>query len=84
MFKIELSDEAQKDLRALTKKDSEIILKKLYSIKENPLHYLERLAGKTLWKLRTGDYRIIIFLNTKSDTIFVVKLGHRKDIYERL
>lgn len=84
MFEIELSDEAQKDLRALTKKDSETILKKIYSIKESPLHYLERLAGKSLWKLRVGDYRAIIFLDTKSNKIFIVKVGHRKNVYGRL
>ena len=84
MFQIKLAQEAQKDLKKLEKRKAEIILKKLYSIKEDPLHYIERLIGKTLWKLRIGEYRVILQLNTKEKEINVLKIGHRKKIYKQL
>lgn len=84
MFQIELTSEAQKNLKKLEKKKAEIILRKLYSIRKNPLHYIERLVGKTLWKLRIGDYRTILILNTKENKIIVLKIGHRKKIYKQL
>ena len=84
MFEIEFSKEAENDIKSLEKKTAEMILKKIYSIKLNPLHYLERLVGFTLWKLRVGDYRAIIQINTHKNTIFVVKIGHRKNVYKNL
>jgi len=84
MFQIDITDEVWKDLRKLDKKYSEIILKKVYSIRKEPLRYIERLVGKTLWKLRVGDYRVILQLNTKDKKINVIKLGHRKRVYKRL
>ena len=74
---------AKKDLRKLPKNIIETILKKLYSIKDNPLAYIERLKGGHLWKLRTGDYRSILFINTKKQEIHVLKIGHRKNVYKK-
>ena len=54
-FSIDLSVTAGKDLDSLDKKTCEIILKELQKIREEPLHFLERLAGYTLYKLRCGD-----------------------------
>ncbi len=73
----------KKNLRKLPKEIVEIILKKLYSIRENPLRYIERLKKKGLWKLRIGDYRVIININTKNEIINVIKIGHRKDVYKK-
>jgi mRNA interferase RelE/StbE len=75
---------AKKELKALPKDAIEQILRKLYSIKDDPLRHIERLKGHSLWKLRIGDYRAILFAETKTDTLHVVKIGHRKNIYKRL
>ena len=84
MFDINITEEAEKDLKKITKKDTEIILKKIYSIKKNPLHFIERLSGVNLWKLRIGDYRVVMMIDTKNEIINVIKIGHRKNIYKRL
>ncbi len=36
-----------------SKKDAEIILNKIYSIRENPYRFLKRLQGEKLWKSLT-------------------------------
>jgi len=84
MFDINITEEAEKDLKKITKKDTEIILKKIYSIKKNPLHFIERLSGVNLWKLRIGDYRVVMMIDTKNEIINVIKIGHRKNIYKSL
>lgn len=84
MFSIDVAREAEKDLEKLSRQDREQILKKVWSIRENPPHYLERLTGFTLWKLRIGDYRAIIHILTKEQRITVIKVGHRKDVYQKL
>ena len=84
MFSIEITQEAENDLKKLGSQTTQIIIKKLWAIKENPHHYLERLQGLTFWKLRIGDYRLIINTNTKEHRIIVIKIGHRKNIYKQL
>lgn len=83
MFSIIILPKAKKQLLKLEKKTIEIILKKIYSIKENPLHYIERLKEIPSWKLRIGDYRAIMSINTREKKIFIEKIGHRKEIYKK-
>ncbi len=73
---------AKKDLKKLSQDNVETILRKLNSIRDNPLHYIERLKGSSLWKLRIGDYRVILMVSTRDETINVIKVGHRRNIYK--
>ncbi|MBI4139728.1 type II toxin-antitoxin system RelE/ParE family toxin [Candidatus Woesearchaeota archaeon] len=59
-----------------------IILQKLRSIRENPFHYLKRLQGEKLWRLRISDYRVIIDVVVSINSIFVVRIGNRKNVYD--
>jgi len=80
-MKIIIQPNAKKDLKKLPKDKVTEILKKLFNIRNSPLSHIERLKGLRLWKLRVGDYRCIIFINTKEEEINVLKVGHRKKIY---
>jgi len=75
---------AKKGLKKLPKEAAEIILKKLCLIKDNPLRYMERLKGSHLWKLRVGEYRVVMMVDTGGRIINVIKVGHRKSIYKNL
>lgn len=83
MFSIIILPKAKKQLLKLEKKTIEIILKKIYSIRENPLHYIERLKEIPSWKLRIWDYRAIMSINSGEKKIFIEKIGHRKEIYKK-
>jgi mRNA interferase RelE/StbE len=82
MFQIELTETAKDFLKKLQKKDSEVILSKIYSMKENPYRFLKRLQGEKLWRLRIGDYRAIVDVIISMNKIIVVRIGHRKNIYD--
>ncbi len=75
---------AEKQLRKLPVDIAKVILAKIYSIKDDPLSYIERLKGGSMWKLRIGDYRAILVISTKDSIINVIKIGHRKNIYKKL
>lgn len=83
-FSIDISETAVKDLNSFDKSTTEFILKRLYKIIENPLHFLEHLSGYTLYKLRCGDYRLVIRVDTGKGILQVVMADHRKNIYKRL
>ena len=41
----------------------------------------EKLTGQQRYRLRQGRYRILYSIQDDELTIWVVKVGHRKDIY---
>ncbi|HLC31879.1 MAG TPA: type II toxin-antitoxin system RelE/ParE family toxin [Candidatus Nanoarchaeia archaeon] len=69
-------------LNKLEKETKERIWNKLQQCKENPFHFLEHLEEIKGFKLRVGDYRLIIDVNNESKILHVLKIGHRKNIYE--
>ena len=82
MFQIELTETVKDFLKKLQKKDAEIILNKIYSIRENPYRFLKRLQGEKLWRLRTGDYRAVVDVIVSMNKIIVIRIGHRKNVYD--
>jgi mRNA interferase RelE/StbE len=66
-------------LTTLEKSVRRRIFEKIESAKDNPFHFFERLAGRTDYKLRIGDYRAIADIGP--DQIRITMIGHRKNIY---
>lgn len=73
---------AKRDLKKLDKNTVEVILRKLNAIGENPMQHIIRLKSSSLWKLRIGDYRAIMVVDTGKQEVHVIKVGHRRNIYK--
>lgn len=84
MLEIAYSEKAVKYLEKMEKKDAVLIFRKVESIKDNPIHFIERLVSLNLYKLRVGDYRAIIRLDRAKNELVVVDIGHRKNGYKNL
>lgn len=82
-YEVKISQNAKASLRALEKEDSLRILAKIESARHLPHHFLERLSGSDLWKLRVGDYRVFVDLIEEKKEMWVLDLGHRKNIYKK-
>ena len=84
-MKIELNDRAKKDFAKLDKHIQIQIFKKLKFIENlnNPKDDGKPLAGNLLglWRYRSGDYRILAQILDDKLIILVVKISHRKNIY---
>ena len=52
------------------------------STKENPHRFFERLTGRTDYKIRIGDYRVIADIDDKNKKIEITVIGHRKNVYQ--
>ena len=81
MYTVIFDTEAIEFLNKLPPKIKERIFNKIIFMKESPFHYFERLKGRTDYKLRVGDYRVIADISQKNKTIQVTLIGHRKNIY---
>ncbi len=84
MYELIFDDEAIEFLNKLPKEMKRRIWDKLISTKENPFHFFERLTGRTDYKLRVGDYRVVADLDRGNNTIKVTVIGHRKNIYKNI
>lgn len=60
------------------------IIKKVEEIKINPIRYLERLKRINAFKLRIGDYRVVIDVDQNKKELTVLTMGHRKNIYKEI
>ncbi|MEK6952265.1 MAG: type II toxin-antitoxin system RelE/ParE family toxin, partial [Nanoarchaeota archaeon] len=72
MYSIQIEKNAENFLKKLQKKDAEIILNKIFSIRENPFRFLKRLQGEKLFRLRIGDYRAIVDVVISMNKIIVL------------
>ena len=83
MFLIEWKDGAIKQLKNLNQDISSRIAKKVAELSENPFSKdIKKLKGEPAFRLRVGDYRIIFDVDMKNKMIYILRLGHRKNIYD--
>ena len=71
-------------LEKLKKVDQEGIIKSLERIRIRPEIHITKLVGDPGYKLRVGDYRVILEIEKERLIILVLMVGHRKKIYGKL
>ena len=72
----------EKDFTSIPKKDLNRILNRIKTLEENPRPVgCEKLTDKEKYRLRQGRYRIVYSIQDDELTVWIVKVGHRKDIY---
>jgi len=82
MYEIIISERAFKEIGKLEKPIQERIINALERIRFRPEAYVTKLVGDSGYRLRAGDYRIIIDID--KNRLVVLKVGHRKNIYKNL
>lgn len=86
MYKVEIE---KRCLRELKKLDKPVIKKAIYIIENtlanNPfLGKLLKGKYKGLYSYRFSNYRIVYEVIEKKITVIVLRVGHRKDVYDGL
>ena len=82
-YKIVWSIPAAKQLKHLDRTIAKRIYEKVGLLSQNPERHVEKLVGYLYYRLRVGDYRVIVDINHESVRILVLKVGHRSSVYER-
>lgn len=82
-MELAFSPTALRQLSRLEKSVQERIGRKLdfYIAQKQPLQFAEKLADAKAgeWRFRVGDYRVVF--DIRENRIFVISVGHRKNIY---
>ena len=88
-WRIEFDDKAKKDLTALDKTIAKRItafLRERVSTLDDPRSIGDAVKGSkpgAFWKYRVGDYRIITSIEDGALRILVVRIGNRKEVYQK-
>jgi len=82
-YEIIFSDKALKQLKKMERNVQIRIVGALERIRIRPETYVTKLIGDPGFRLRVGDYRVILDIDRKKIHILVLKVGHRKKIYEK-
>ena len=81
-YKVIFTKSVKKDFRKIPKLEVSKILNEIAYLAKNPRSSkTKKLKGEKLYRLRVGNYRVIYDIQDNLMLIFVVKLGHRRDIY---
>ena len=55
----------------------------LLAAEPRPPSARQLVGGAGEWRVRTGDFRIIYEMHDQQLLVLVIKVGHRRDVYER-
>jgi len=81
-YSVFFRESVHKDLRAIPKRDLARILERISALAEDPRPPgCEKLTGDERYRLRQGDYRILYSIQDDRLEVWVVKVGHRSDVY---
>ncbi len=83
-YRIELRPAVVRALRKLDPPVARRLQAAIALLAEDPRPPASRpLRGRSAWRVRVGDYRVIYTIEDDVLLIVVVTLGHRRDTYDR-
>ena len=82
-YEIEISRTAEKQLRRLPRADQVRVVRTIRVLADDPLPKgARKLSGyDDVFRVRTGQYRILYSVSERKLVIVVLKVGHRRDVY---
>jgi mRNA interferase RelE/StbE len=82
-YRVLIKPSALKEIEAVRrKKDRQRIVRRIEGLADNPRPAgCQKLSGQDRYRVRQGEYRVVYAIEDEQLTVFVVKVGHRKDVY---
>jgi mRNA interferase RelE/StbE len=81
---VEIADHALDTLYDLDHERRDRIVRKIEDAADHPDHYLDPLTNLPRYKLRVGDFRVVVDWDRGTDTLYVVAVLERKHDYREL
>lgn len=83
-YKLSVKRSAEKELRKISPPDLRRVVNTIKALAHDPRPQGVRLLKDPdrHWRVRQGDYRIIYEVDDAAHHITVIKVGHRRDVYD--
>ena len=82
MYSVEFSETAERQFNKLERNVQLRVINVMERIKIRPYHFIKRKEGTKYFIARIGEYRAILSIDNIRKIIFVLEVGHRKNIYD--
>ncbi|TGL75331.1 type II toxin-antitoxin system RelE family toxin [Leptospira yasudae] len=83
-YSVLLTKFAAKQLDKLPETIADSLIEMIQSLAKNPRPVgAKKLKGRDGFRVRKGDYRILYDIVDRQLIVYVIAIGHRKEIYER-
>jgi mRNA interferase RelE/StbE len=81
-YEIYFKESVWKELKKVPKNDLKRILSRIENLGDDPRPTgCEKLASHELYRVRQGNYRTVYSIQDNELTVWVIKVGHRKNVY---
>ena len=82
-YSLTIKKSALKELQSISKKERKRIVQAIDQLVDNP-HCGKQLKGglSGLRRIRVGNYRVVFEINDHEVTILVLRVAHRKQVYQ--
>lgn len=82
-YKIVWSLKVAKQMEKLDRSIAKRIYEKVDQLRQNPERYVEKLVNYPYYRLRVGDFRLILDIQSQMLIVLILKVGHRSNLYEK-
>jgi mRNA interferase RelE/StbE len=81
-YEVSILRRAQKELASLPLEAYNQIKDAILSLADEPRPVgCKKLTARQGWRMRAGDYRILYEIDDSQQTILILHIGHRRDVY---
>jgi len=82
-FRVLIKPSALKEIEAVgRKRDRQRIVRRIRGLADNPRPPgCQKLSGQDRYRVRQGEYRIVYSVEDEELIVYVVKVGHHKNVY---
>jgi len=81
-YKVLIQRSAAKELEGLRPKVRRQVAAKVAGLAVTPRPQgVEKLSGQEKYRIRQGDHRVLYSIDDTAETVTVVQIGHRRDMY---
>ena len=81
---LEYAETMAETLDELEREEAQRIIEKLDEILDFPDHFLDRLQNHPGYKLRVGDFRVLLDWDKEDETLYPIDIFQRKTEYREL
>jgi mRNA interferase RelE/StbE len=85
-YRVEFTSSAQREFLRLAKADQQRVGRRIDALRDNPRPAgCVKLAGASnLWRLRSGDYRVVYAIEDAALIVAITRVAHRRHVYRGL
>ncbi len=81
-YSILFKESVRKDIESIPRKDLQRIMERIGLLAEDPRPAgSEKLSSQERYRIRQGNYRIIYSIQDAEITVWIVRIGHRREVY---